>query len=223
MRRTSIVALAAVTLACGPRVVVEGSGDSEGEGDQGSTTATEPTPPVPDPSGPAVTTASPSTTAAPSTTEGPGTSGTSTGGLESSSTGDRADWVEEARERYPTFRALVDGYLERSCTPFQSVCHADRDYPELTSVLDYVAAFGGHCERTDEPGCEQLRLGDVQGSYLFNRMVEPAYGSLMPLATEPAPLPEVGALACWIEQTLVADPEAVDALIRYETCVYAAG
>lgn len=83
----------------------------------------------------------------------------------------------------------------------------------------------GDPNRNDTFGADdpmyQLALGDVAASYLFARMVGDAPGSIMPLANQAPGDVELGALGCWIEQTLVASPEQVDAPIDYGGCEYA--
>ena len=73
-------------------------------------------------------------------------------------------WVDEARELYPTFRALFDGPLAGSCAAFQGICHATgADNPKLTTPEDYLGLFGQGCnldelqERSTnmDDGCER--------------------------------------------------------------------
>ncbi|MEM6995125.1 MAG: hypothetical protein AAF721_31720 [Myxococcota bacterium] len=71
-------------------------------------------------------------------------------------------YVEEAMEEFPTYMALHEKVITRTCTPFSNVCHNNKEYPELDTPLSVLSYFDKECnlpERTADPetlynGCE---------------------------------------------------------------------
>jgi len=76
--------------------------------------------------------------------------------------GDAQAFVEEAKELFPTYMALHEGVITRTCTPFSNVCHNNKEYPELDTPLSVLSYFDKECnlpERSSDPealynGCE---------------------------------------------------------------------
>jgi hypothetical protein len=67
----------------------------------------------------------------------------------------------EAMEKFPTALELHDKVINRSCSPTGGVCHNSKEYPDLHTFGNLLAAFDKPCNRdkADEPetvfdGCE---------------------------------------------------------------------
>ncbi|MBL4688649.1 MAG: hypothetical protein JKY37_28940 [Nannocystaceae bacterium] len=99
-----------------------------------------------------------------------GDSGTDDGGDDDSAADDGGNgddgsaqaYVEEAMDEFPTYMALHEKVITRTCTPFDNVCHNNKEYPELDTPLSVLSYFEKECnlpERTADPetifnGCE---------------------------------------------------------------------
>ena len=143
MRRTWIaIGTLGALAACGPAVT-----SNSGSGDDGGTSTDAVTTDTPEPGSTGGSTGSVPSTGYAETT----------GDASSSSSGD-PEWLDDARVEYPTFRAFYDKYLERTCTPFDNVCHSSHDSPDLSEPEDYVAAFEARCHHIDPAydGCEPV-------------------------------------------------------------------
>lgn len=148
-------------VGCGPAVAIESDGGEAGDtepADPGSGAPGEPTSASVTSGAPPSTAGPVSDTEASATTSGAGSMDGGSG-PDSSTTETAPPWVEDARDRYPTFRALYEGYLRGSCSAFQDVCHRNREFPELAEAEDYLAVFDVDCREVGDPdydGCEPL-------------------------------------------------------------------
>jgi hypothetical protein len=68
-------------------------------------------------------------------------------------------YVEEAKDKFPTYFDLHEGVIARTCTPFANVCHNNKEYPDLRTPQAMLAMLGNPCNlaEADENvinGCE---------------------------------------------------------------------
>lgn len=68
-------------------------------------------------------------------------------------------YVEEAKEKFPTYFDLHEGVITRTCTPFANVCHNNKEYPDLRTPQSMLGMLGNPCNlaEADENvinGCE---------------------------------------------------------------------
>lgn len=90
-----------------------------------------------------------------------GMAGDETGG-EPSSDDDAKEYIEEAKKEFPTYLDLHEKVIQRTCTPFNNVCHNNREYPDLRTPQGMLDRLGQPCnivELHDDPeevfnGCE---------------------------------------------------------------------
>jgi hypothetical protein len=75
---------------------------------------------------------------------------------------DASQYIEDARENFPTYLDLHEKVIQRTCTPFNNVCHNNREYPDLRTPQGMLDRLGQPCnivELYDDPltvynGCE---------------------------------------------------------------------
>lgn len=78
---------------------------------------------------------------------------------------DGKEFVEEAKKEFPTYLDLHEKVITRTCTPFQNVCHNNKEYPDLRTPQAMLGMLGSPCNLdVEDPlntynGCEPL--GDV--------------------------------------------------------------
>lgn len=81
-------------------------------------------------------------------------------------------YVDEARELYPTYFALHEGVITRTCTPFDNVCHNNKEYPDLRTPQAMLGHVGNPCNLAEEEavynGCEPTgdHVGFTSGNNL---------------------------------------------------------
>jgi hypothetical protein len=72
--------------------------------------------------------------------------------------GNGQEYVDEAREKYPTYFDLHEGVITRTCTPFDNVCHNNKEYPDLRTPQAMLGHVGNPCNLAEEEavynGCE---------------------------------------------------------------------
>lgn len=203
----SWVAVAGLT-ACGPSVAVSGGANSGGGTEAAGSDTTE----------------SQTGGMDPTQTSGvdpePTTDGLDPGGSdESSSTGgDEAGWLPEARDDFQTYANLYDKVIQRTCTPFNNVCHHTREFPDMAQPDSLFDSIGVPCRAT---GILCITPGSPQDSALFQRVTGESAGSSMPLASGRLSEAEIGAIACWIETLRDGVVPQVDDVIDYDNCEYA--
>ncbi len=132
--RIAIVGLLAVTGACGT-----GSGDRGSFATGGSASATSP--------GDTETSGEDSmgeTEGDPSDTE-VGSSGD--GGMPNgpSDNDEGKEYIEEAKKEFPTYEDIHVKVIQRTCTPFQNVCHNNMEYPDLRTPQGVIDRIGRPC------------------------------------------------------------------------------
>jgi hypothetical protein len=54
-------------------------------------------------------------------------------------------WVLDAEQRFRTGLDLHKGVIQRTCTPNEGVCHHTKEYPDLHTAANFVAAFEAPC------------------------------------------------------------------------------
>lgn len=73
---------------------------------------------------------------------------------------DGKEFVEEAKKEFPTYLALHEKVITRTCTPFQNVCHNNKEYPDLRTPQAMLGILGSPCNLdVEDPldtynGCE---------------------------------------------------------------------
>ena len=80
---------------------------------------------------------------------------------------DVKEYIEEARKEFPTYEDIHVKVIQRTCTPFQNVCHNNKEYPDLRTPQGVIDRIGRPCnlnEVYNDPesvfnGCEPQ--GDV--------------------------------------------------------------
>jgi hypothetical protein len=78
---------------------------------------------------------------------------------------DGKEFVEEAKKEFPTYLDLHEKVITRTCTPFQNVCHNNKEYPDLRTPQAMLGMLGSPCNLdVEDPlntynGCEPV--GDV--------------------------------------------------------------
>lgn len=68
-------------------------------------------------------------------------------------------YVEEAKDKFPTYFDLHEGVITRTCTPFANVCHNNKEYPDLRTPQAMLAMIGNPCNLAEDAenvinGCE---------------------------------------------------------------------
>jgi hypothetical protein len=68
-------------------------------------------------------------------------------------------YVEEAKDKFPTYFDLHEGVIARTCTPFANVCHNNKEYPDLRTPQAMLAMLGNPCNLAEAQeniinGCE---------------------------------------------------------------------
>lgn len=88
-------------------------------------------------------------------TDGSGSDGAQEGGEGADPSEGNADaYIEEAKEQFPTYQELHKKVIQRTCTPFNNVCHNNREYPDLKTPKGMLDRLGAPCnivELTDDP------------------------------------------------------------------------
>lgn len=73
-----------------------------------------------------------------------------------------AQYVDEAREKFPTYADLHGGVITRTCSPNGGVCHNEKEYPDLHTPETMLAMLGSPCNLAEtDPlslfnGCEPV-------------------------------------------------------------------
>lgn len=73
---------------------------------------------------------------------------------------DGKEFVEEAKKEFPTYLDLHEKVITRTCTPFQNVCHNNKEYPDLRTPQAMLGLLGSPCNLdVEDPlntynGCE---------------------------------------------------------------------
>ncbi len=103
--------------------------------------------------------------------DGSGTAGGTADGTDSTAGGETDDqpvpedgkeFVEEAKKEFPTYLDLHEKVITRTCTPFQNVCHNNKEYPDLRTPQAMLGILGSPCNiDVEDPlntynGCEPL-------------------------------------------------------------------
>ena len=76
---------------------------------------------------------------------GPGGSedGTGTGGPTNND--ENQAYIEEAKVEFPTYEDIHVKVIQRTCTPFQNVCHNNKEYPDLRTPQGVIDRIGRPC------------------------------------------------------------------------------
>lgn len=97
---------------------------------------------------------------------GSGETGGATGETEAEpAPDDGKEFVEEAKKEFPTYLDLHEKVITRTCTPFENVCHNNKEYPDLHTAQAMLGMLGSPCNLdVEDPlntynGCEPE--GDV--------------------------------------------------------------
>jgi len=75
---------------------------------------------------------------------------------------DGKEFVEEAKKEFPTYLDLHEKVVTRTCTPFQNVCHNNKEYPDLRTPQAMLGILGSPCNLdVEDPldtynGCEPV-------------------------------------------------------------------
>lgn len=92
---------------------------------------------------------------------GTGETGGATGETEAEpAPDDGKEFVEEAKKEFPTYLDLHEKVITRTCTPFQNVCHNNKEYPDLRTPQAMLGMLGSPCNLdVEDPlntynGCE---------------------------------------------------------------------
>lgn len=103
---------------------------------------------------------------------------TEVGGSESGETGSVPDndegkaYIEEAKVEFPTYEEIHVKVIQRTCTPFQNVCHNNMEYPDLRTPQGVIDRIGRPCNLNElyndpeavfnacEPAGDVLRFTD---------------------------------------------------------------
>lgn len=96
---------------------------------------------------------------------GTDTAGDGTGDVPNNDEGEA--YIEEAKVEFPTYEEIHVKVVQRTCTPFQNVCHNNMEYPDLRTPQGVIDRIGRPCnlnEIYNEPesvfnACEPV--GDV--------------------------------------------------------------
>lgn len=80
------------------------------------------------------------------------------------------EYVEEAKKDFPTYEEIHVKVIQRTCTPFQNVCHNNKEYPDLRTPQGVIDRIGRPCNLNEvyndpesvfngcEPPGDQLRF-----------------------------------------------------------------
>ncbi|APR85920.1 Hypothetical protein A7982_11269 [Minicystis rosea] len=74
--------------------------------------------------------------------------------------------LDPAQSAYPDLTSLHAAGVARTCSLNQGVCHAQREWPELGSVADLVAAVGAPCQIGAQDPASTLDACEVPGDRL---------------------------------------------------------
>ena len=74
-----------------------------------------------------------------------------------------------AARDYPTYRALHDAVVERTCGPRSGVCHNSKQYPDLHTPENMLAVVGRRCNELTADPTQIQDLCEVQGDWLVIR------------------------------------------------------
>ncbi len=72
-------------------------------------------------------------------------------GDDSDSGGEPADndevkeYIEEAKKEFPTYEDIHVKVIQRTCTPFENVCHNNKEYPDLRTPQGVIDRIGRPC------------------------------------------------------------------------------
>ena len=69
--------------------------------------------------------------------------GTGTGGPTNND--DSQAYIEEAKAEFPTYEEIHVKVIQRTCTPFQNVCHNNKEYPDLRTPQGVIDRIGRPC------------------------------------------------------------------------------
>lgn len=83
---------------------------------------------------------------------------------------DVQEYIEEAKKEFPTYEDIHVKVIQRTCTPFQNVCHNNMEYPDLRTPQGVIDRIGRPCNLNEvyndpesvfngcEPAGDQLRF-----------------------------------------------------------------
>ncbi len=83
---------------------------------------------------------------------------------------DVKEYIEEAKKDFPTYEDIHVKVIQRTCTPFQNVCHNNKEYPDLRTPQGVIDRIGRPCNLNEvyndpesvfngcEPAGDQLRF-----------------------------------------------------------------
>lgn len=83
---------------------------------------------------------------------------------------DVQEYIEEAKKEFPTYEDIHVKVIQRTCTPFQNVCHNNKEYPDLRTPQGVIDRIGRPCNLNEvyndpesvfngcEPAGDQLRF-----------------------------------------------------------------
>ncbi|MEM6292555.1 MAG: hypothetical protein AAGA54_14870 [Myxococcota bacterium] len=75
-----------------------------------------------------------------------GESGAETGGTPGGGDNDEGKaYIEEAKKEFPTYEDIHVKVIQRTCTPFQNVCHNNKEYPDLRTPQGVIDRIGRPC------------------------------------------------------------------------------
>jgi len=76
-----------------------------------------------------------------------GSGGAETGGdTDGGTNNDEGEaYIEEAKAEFPTYEEIHVKVIQRTCTPFQNVCHNNKEYPDLRTPQGVIDRIGRPC------------------------------------------------------------------------------
>ncbi len=58
---------------------------------------------------------------------------------------DAKAYIDEAKKEFPTYEEIHVKVIQRTCTPFQNVCHNNKEYPDLRTPQGVIDRIGRPC------------------------------------------------------------------------------
>lgn len=139
--------------------------------------------------------------------------------------GPEAEFVTEARARYPTAFDVHTGIIATTCSPNPGVCHSANTYPDLSSFGALIAAIEAPCNvEIPDPesgwdGCERpaaaIRAGSLDSPIAWRELVASGHWAIGLAAPAPSTATATAELRDAADRVLV--PEVADFGVALET------
>jgi hypothetical protein len=81
--------------------------------------------------------------------EGDATDGGGETGSDTPANDDAAEYIEEAKKKFPTYLDLHTKVIQRTCTPNENVCHNNKEYPDLRTPQGVLDRLGQPCNLSE--------------------------------------------------------------------------